>query len=105
MNETFFTLKEFVEKYCYYSNPIRVESSYNGKCLAKNYKPGKNEELDARTVTSICPQIRAGEDGAFAMAYLHIFVEGAKEYNENQRTISASLDITNNVDKSVLANV
>lgn len=38
------------------------------------------------------------------MAYLHIFVEGAKEYNENQRTIGASLDTTNNVDKSVFAN-
>lgn len=78
------SLGNFVEQFCKFSS-VRVESAYNGKCLSKNYKPGRNEELDKRIVTSVTPYMVVPEDRAFTFSYLRICVEGDVELEKEEK--------------------
>lgn len=74
------TLKDFIKCFVSSFTTVAVVGAFDGKVLAKNYRVGKDEELDNRVVIDIHPTLRLAEEKDGAFCVLTITVDGEKEY-------------------------
>lgn len=61
--------------------PLKVMSSFNGKVLCHRFKEDKHQEIGAREVMAVWPEISVTNSGfsSHAVAILCVYADGHKE--------------------------